>query len=104
MALAPPTFNFITPQAPSSLIAMTVTSAAVAIPQAHNAGRCVLLHNTAAGVCYVAFGALATLTTGYAIEPNSEVGPIGVPEGETQLSAILLAATGTLRVTYGTFR
>lgn len=104
MALTPPTFNFLTPQSPSVLLAMTTASATIAIPQAHNPGRCVLLHNTAAGICYVAFGAAAAVATGYAIEANTELGPIAVPEGETQLSAILGAATGNLRVTYGLFR
>lgn len=99
-----PAFNFLTPEAPSSLLAMTNASASVSVPVMHNPGRVVFLRNDAGARAYVQFGATATTSAGYAIDPGVEVGPIAVPEGETQLSAILDSGAGNLRITYGVYR
>lgn len=97
MAIAP---DFMTPRAPSSLLAMTVASATATIPAIANAGREVLLRNEATDIAYVAFGPTAAAATGHAIEPGTSFGPIVVPDGETQISAILASGAGNLRVTY----
>lgn len=99
-----PAFNFLTPEAPSSLLAMTTASASASIPVMHNPGRAVFLRNDAGARAYVQFGGTAVATSGYAIDPGVEVGPIAVPEGETQLSGILDSGAGNLRITYGIYR
>src|SRR5579859_503829 len=99
-----PAFNLLTPEAPTSLLAMSTASASVNIPVMHNPGRVVFLRNDGGARAYAQFGGTASINTGYAIDPGVEVGPIAVPEGETQLSAILDTGTGNLRITYGIYR
>jgi hypothetical protein len=83
---------------------MTTSSAPATLTNKNASGVLLMLHNQATVTAYVAFGGTATVAAGYAIEPNTEVGPIRIPDGETQLSAILGSSTGNLRLTYCTQR
>ncbi len=70
-------------------------------------GVSVLLSNTAAVACYVAFvgdmgQALPAIdpASGFQVPAGATVGPLGVPNGPTLL-LVACSGTGTLRVTVG---
>lgn len=95
---------FMTPHAPSSVLAMTTSSASATIPHIANGGRVAFLRNEAPSEAYIAFGATADTTAGFRIDPGAQFGPLVVPEGETLLSAILIAGTGNLIITFALLR
>lgn len=98
------TKQFAKPQAPSLALALTTASATVAIPVDGTPGRAVEFTNQSTGNCFVSFGATATTTTGYFIGPSGTTDPILVPEGETNISALLDVGTGNLRYTFVNYR
>jgi len=98
------TKQFLTPEAPANTLALTNASATMAVPKSGTPGRAVELTNQSTGNCFVNFGPTASTSTGYFIGPSGTTDPIMVPEGETQLSAILDVGTGTLRATFVIFR
>lgn len=90
--------TLVAPRAPGIAIATSVTTASGTLPASSMSEQYVMLSNVAAVTAYWCFGSTAVVATGYPIAPNSEIGPVLVPEGELTISAILGSSTGVLQV------